>query len=143
LGTLERRQASLEDTLLEVMERREQLAADQAREQAAIGALEKDLDAARQVRDEVLAGVEQSRTERIGRRAEVVAALDPDLLGLYERQRATSGIGAGRLLGGRCGACRIELDRGELARISAADEDEVKRCQECGAILLRLKVTGD
>ena len=143
LGTLERRQASLEDTLLEVMERRERLAADQAREQTAIGALEQDLDAARQVRDEVLAGVEQSRTERIARRAEVVAVLDSDLLGLYERQRATSGIGAGRLLGGRCGACRIELDRGELARISAADEDEVLRCQECGAILLRLKVTGD
>ena len=143
LGTLERRQASLEDTLLEVMERREQVAADQTRERAAIGTLEQDLNAARQARDEVLADVEQARTERSARRAEVVAALDADLLGLYERQRTTSGIGAGRLLGGRCGACRIELDRGELARISAAVEDEVLRCQECGAILLRLKVSGE
>ena len=143
LGTLERRQASLEDTLLEVMERREQVAADQTRERAAIGTLEQDLNAARQARDEVLADVEQARTERSARRAEVVAALDADLLGLYERQRTTSGIGAGRLLGGRCGACRIELDRGELARISAAPEDEVLRCQECGAILLRLKVSGE
>jgi len=143
LGTLERRQASLEDTLLEVMERREQVAADQAREQGAIDTLEQDLNAARQARDEVLAGVEQARTERSSRRAEVTAALDADLLGLYERQRTTSGIGAGRLLGGRCGACRIELDRGELARISAAPEDDVLRCQECGAILLRLKVSGE
>jgi predicted nucleic acid-binding Zn-ribbon protein len=143
LGTLERRQASLEDTLLEVMERREQVAADQAREQGAIDTLEQDLNAARQARDEVLAGVEQARTERSSRRAEVTAALDADLLGLYERQRKTSGIGAGRLLGGRCGACRIELDRGELARISAAPEDDVLRCQECGAILLRLKVSGE
>ena len=139
LGTLERRQASLEDTLLEVMERREQLAADKAREQAASDALEQDLTAARLERDEVLAGVEQSRAERSARRAEVAAILAEDLLGLYERQRATSGIGAGRLMGGRCGACRIELDRGELARISAAAEDEVLRCQECGAILLRLE----
>lgn len=143
LGTLERRQASLEDTLLEVMERREKLAGDQARERAAIDALEQDLNAARQQRDEVLAGVEHSRTERSARRAEVTAVLSADLLGLYERQRATVGIGAGRLLGGRCGACRIELDRGELGRISAAAEDEVLRCQECGAILLRLKATGD
>ena len=143
LGTLERRQASLEDTLLEVMERREQVAADQAREQGAIDTLEQDLNVARQARDEVLADVEQARTERSARRAEVAAALDADLLGLYERQRTTSGIGAGRLVGGRCGACRIELDRGELARISAAPEDDVLRCQECGAILLRPKASGE
>ena len=143
LGTLERRQASLEDTLLEVMERREQVAADQAREQAAIDTLEQDLNATRHARDEVLAGVEQARTERGARRTEVVAGLDADLLALYERQRTSSGIGAARLLGGRCGACRIELDRGEVARISAAPEDDVLRCQECGAILLRLKVSGE
>jgi predicted nucleic acid-binding Zn-ribbon protein len=133
LGTLERRQASLEDTLLEVMERREQLAADQARERAGIDTLEQELNAARQARDEVLAEIEQTRTGCGGRRAEVAAALQADLLALYERQRATSGIGA----------CRIELDRGELARIAAAPEDEVLRCGECGAILLRLKVSGD
>lgn len=143
LGTLERRQANLEDSLLEVMERREQVAADQAREQAAIDGLARDLEAARQARDEVLAEVEQARTERNTRRAEVAAALDADLLGLYERQRRGSGIGAARLLGGRCGACRIELDRGELARISAAPEDEVLRCEECGAILLRLTASGE
>ncbi len=125
------------------MERREQVAADQAREQAGVDALEQDLNAARQARDDVLADVEQTRTERGTRRAEVAASLDADLLSLYERQRQTSGIGAGRLLGGRCGACRIELDRGELARISAAAEDEVLRCAECGAILLRLKPSGE
>ena len=42
----------------------------------------------------------------------------------------------------RCGACRIEIDKGELARIAAAPEDEVLRCPECGAILLRTKESG-
>ena len=101
------------------------------------------LGPARQARDAVLADVEQARTERNARRAEVAAGLESDLLAVYERQRGSSGTGAGRLLGGRCGACRIELDRGELARISAAPEDEVLRCQECGAILLRLKAFGE
>lgn len=142
LGTLERRQASLEDTLLEIMERREQLAAEQGSEQATVDSLAEDLTAAGMARDESLAEVEAARAGRGARRAEVVAALDGELLKLYETQRAKSGIGAGRLLGGRCGACRIELDRGELARISAAAEDEVLRCGECGAILLRLKVSG-
>lgn len=139
LGTLERRQASLEDSLLEVMERREQLAADQAGEQSALDAVQADLAEVTRQRDLALAEVEQSRTDTAARRTEVAAGLDGDLLKLYERQRAASGIGAGRLVGGRCGACRIELDRGELARIAAAADDEVLRCEECGAILLRLK----
>lgn len=137
LGTLERRQASLEDTLLEVMERREQLAGDQAREQAAVDSLAQERNAAEQARDAALAEVEQARAERGVRREEVAAGLDGELLDLYERQRETAGVGAGRLLGHRCGACRIELDRGELARISAAPEDDVLRCPECRAILLR------
>jgi predicted nucleic acid-binding Zn-ribbon protein len=140
LGTLERRQASLEDTLLEVMERREQLSAEQTVEQADLDRLDTELSAARLARDEVLAEVEQSRADRTARRAELVVGLDGTLLELYERQRRVSGIGAGRLLGGKCGACRIELDRGELSRIAAAAEDEVLQCSECRAILLR--VTG-
>jgi predicted nucleic acid-binding Zn-ribbon protein len=68
--------------------------------------------------------------------------LDADLVALYERQRSHGGPGAGMLQGRRCGACRIEIDKGELARISAAAEDEVLRCPECGAILLRVKGTG-
>lgn len=142
LGTLERRQANLEDSLLEVMELREQAAADHARERSALDVVESDLVAARQARDATLAEVEQSRTATAARRAEAAAAIDAELLKAYERQLATSGIGAARLQGGRCGACRIELDRGELARISAAPEDEVMRCEECGAILLRLKDFG-
>jgi len=138
LGTLERRQASLEDSLLEVMERREELATEQAGEQAALDALGSDLASARQARDVALADVEQSRTDSAARRTELAAGVDAELLALYERQRRASGIGAGRLMGGRCGACRIELDRGELARINAAPADEVLRCGECGAILLRL-----
>jgi len=143
LGTLERRQASLEDSLLEVMERREQLAAEQATEHASVEQLGQELVVAGQARDEATAEIEQTRSGRDSRRAELVARLDAELVKLYDRQRTTSGIGAGRLAGGRCGACRIELDRGELARITAASDDEVLRCTECGAILLRVHGRGE
>jgi predicted nucleic acid-binding Zn-ribbon protein len=72
-----------------------------------------------------------------------VSELDAALVTLYDRQVAASGIGAGRLVGGRCGACRIELDRGEVARVTAAPDDEVLRCSECGAILLRVRGRGE
>jgi predicted nucleic acid-binding Zn-ribbon protein len=139
LGTLQRRQSSLEDSLLEVMERREQLQTQQTAEMAAIDALQADLAAAQQALDGALDEIEQTRGQYATRRDDLTAALEPELMALYERQRAGGGPGAGPLQGRRCGACRIEIDRGELARISAAAEDDVLRCPECGAILLRVK----
>lgn len=137
LGTLERRQSALEDSLLEVMERREQLAAEQAEARARLDECDTEAAAARQARDEALAGVEESRTERAAHRAELAAAIAAELVDLYEKRRAATGVGAGLLQAGRCGACRIELDRGEIGRISAAEADEVLHCPECRAILVR------
>lgn len=142
LETLQRRQSSLEDSLLEVMERREELQRQQSAELAALDGLQAGLTSAQQARDSALAEIEQTRQQRSARRDELTAALNPELAALYERQRAGGGPGAGPLQGRRCGACRIEIDRGELARIAAAADDDVLRCPECGAILLRVKVCG-
>ena len=142
LETLERRQASLEDSLLEVMERREELQAQQSDELGTIDTLQSELSEAQRARDDALSGIDQSRHQRASRRDELTAGLDPDLVSMYERQRSRGGPGAARLQGRRCGACRIEIDRGEIARISAAADDEVLRCPECGAILLRVKDSG-
>jgi predicted nucleic acid-binding Zn-ribbon protein len=139
LDTLQRRQASLEDSLLEVMEQREQLQAQQSAELAKVEALEADLLAVQHALDGELEEIDRTRRELSTRREELTAELDPELVALYERQRAGGGPGAGALQGRRCGACRIEIDRGELARISAAAEDDVLRCPECSAILLRVK----
>lgn len=138
LETLVRRQGSLEDSLLEVMERREELQAQVSAEQAAVEALQAELAAARQALDDAVAELDEARRLHSSRRDTLTAELDPALSALYERQRAGGGAGAGPLLGRRCGACRLEIDRGELARISAAAEDELVRCPECGAILLRV-----
>jgi predicted nucleic acid-binding Zn-ribbon protein len=139
LETLLRRQGSLEESLLEVMERREELQGEQAGELTAIDTLQNDLAIAQQARDEAVAEIVAARQQREDRRAELVAGVDGELISIYERQRNTGGAGAGPLQGRRCGACRMELDRGEMSRISAAAEDDVLRCPECGAILLRVK----
>src|ERR1700739_2526217 len=127
LETLVRRQTSLEAQLLEVMERR------------AIEGVPADLVSAQQDLDAALGELDEARQQHSSRRDTLTAALDPALSALYERQRAGGGPGAGQLQGHRCGACRIEIGRGELSRISAAAEDELVRCPECGAILLRIK----
>lgn len=139
LETLQRRQASLEDSLLEVMERREEIQSRQSSELATLDGLRAELASAEQARDSALAEIDEIRRQCLSRREELIAVLNPELAALYERQRAGGGPGAARLLGQRCGACRLEIDRGELARIAAADDDDVLRCPECGAILLRIK----
>jgi predicted nucleic acid-binding Zn-ribbon protein len=139
LDTLQRRQGSLEDSLLEIMEHREKLQSDRAQQLSRIDELQTELTAAAAARDEAMALIDQSRHQAASRREELAASLPPDLVALYERQRKLGGAGAGRLQGRRSGACRIEIDRGELARISAAKEDEVLRCPECAAILVRVR----
>ncbi|WP_055404378.1 MULTISPECIES: zinc ribbon domain-containing protein [unclassified Mycobacterium] len=138
LETLTRRQASLEDSLLDVLERREELQTQLDDAQGRVEALEAELAGARQALDAALAEISEARQAHSSRRETLSAALDPALSALYERQRAGGGPGAGPLLGRRCGACRLEIDRGEMSRISAAAEDDVVRCPECGAILLRV-----
>lgn len=139
LETLQRRQASLEDSLLEFMERREELQNQQSAESADVERLAGELATARAERDAALVEIDQIRADRAQTRETLTAGLDPALVALYERQRASAGVGAGLLQGRRCGACRIEIDHGEMSRIAAAAEDDVLRCPECGAILLRVK----
>lgn len=139
LETLQRRQASLEDSLLEVMERREELLSQQSDELGRIDELQIKLSEAQRERDGALVELDQTREVCQTRRGALVDVIDAELVELYEKQRARGGAGAGLLQGRRCGACRIEIDRGEIARITAAAADDVLRCPECGAILLRVK----
>ncbi len=121
------------------MERREELSARQAEALQRIDDLQAALSTAQQARDAALVEIDQARHQATTRREGLVSVIDPELVDLYEKQRARGGPGAGLLQGRRCGACRIEIDRGESARIAAAAEDDVLRCPECGAILLRIK----
>ena len=83
LETLERRQASLEDSLLEVMERREELQTQQDDELTKIDGLESELAEAQRARDDALAEIDQARHQCVSRRDELTAGLDSDLVSLY------------------------------------------------------------
>lgn len=142
LGSLERRQSVLEDELLEVMERREAAEADQQHAGARLSKAEDDLIDAQRRRDDAVADLDSVENNRTTTRSGLVGEFPEDLIAIYERQRAAHGVGAALLQARRCGACRIELDRGELARIAKTEPDVVVRCPECGAILVRTKESG-
>lgn len=142
LDTLTRRQGNLEDELLEVMERREALESDVARAQEEVTAAEAQLEDAQSRRDEALADLDSTEVKRKSEREVLTSDLPQELLRLYERVREQRGVGAGLLQSRRCGACRIELDRAALSALREAAADDVVRCEECGAVLVRTKESG-
>jgi uncharacterized protein len=142
LGTLERRQTALEDDLLELMERREAVDADLQHSRAQVSKAEEVLEDASRRRDEALADLEATESKRTVEREAMRKQFPEDLLGLYERVRAQKGIGAALLRSRRCEACRLELDRSALVKVKNAPADDVVRCDECGAILVRTGESG-
>lgn len=140
LESLARRQGTLEDDQLELMERRE--------------GVESELETIRGQVEEaraVLAAVEADRERQIGdidaetadasSTREALAINIPDrLVELYERIHAKQPIAAAELVGRRCGSCRIEKPPADMIPIKAAPIDEVLRCEECGCVLIRTEL---
>ena len=141
--SLARRQAALEDIELEVMERAEALAADVTRLEAAGTELSVRVDELKATRDKVFAELD-AEVEQIGHsRADVVVGVGDELVGLYEKIRASSdGIGAAVLRQRRCQGCNLELNQVDINRFTAAAQDEVLRCEECRRIVVRTSESG-
>lgn len=137
IASLTRRQSSLEDSELELMEQRETVDARVAGLQQQLDEIGAELAAAQTVRDDTFANLTDERTRLMAARGKAIAALPAELVALYERIHAGGRIAAAELRGSRCEACSMQLDNEEVARLRAAGVDEVLRCPECGAILIR------
>ncbi len=142
LATLQRRQGVLEDDLLELMERREAVEADVSFARVELDKSREPREDAARRRDHALADLESVETRRTADRAVMVKGFPEDLLKAYDRQREQRGIGAALIQSRRCGACRIELDRNAVSKLKDAASDEIVRCDECGAILVRTPDSG-
>ncbi|NMO01196.1 hypothetical protein HH308_08195 [Gordonia sp. TBRC 11910] len=142
LAGLRRRRSVLEDDLLALMERQEATTAEQQRASATVAQLESDRADIETRRDAALVKVDEKLSDAVDKRDAITAEAPTELLAIYDRQRASGRVGAGLLRQQRCGACRMELDRGTLSSIAMAASDEVLRCEECGALLIRTSESG-
>lgn len=142
LVSLGRRQSELEDVELEIMERTEEAAAQVAGAEAAMARAESDADAAAAAWDRRSDEIAAEIVALEQRRADVVAELPAELVALYDKIRHRSGQGAALLQQRRCGACQLQLSSADLDRVRAAASDDVVRCDECGAIMIRTGESG-
>ena len=141
--TLTRRQSDLEDTELEVMERREDAEARAREVRAEVEKVTATRSEAEQARDKAFAEIEAEAAADTEARAALADGLPADLMALYEKVRAASGgVGAAMLRQRRCEGCRLELMGAELRAAQAAPPDEVLRCENCRRILVRTTESG-
>lgn len=143
LASLARRQSDLEDQVLEVMERRESVAARISTEREQADRLSEELRDTETRRDALLSEIEAEATAAAQQRKELVATLPGDLVALYERIRTgQGGVGAAALRQGRCQGCHLQLNTYELQELRGAAPDQVLRCDECRRILVRTPESG-
>lgn len=136
---LKGRISDLEDEQLDIMGQAEDAVA--AREEVAKRkvTIEDELRAVVDERDAAVAELQEEAKSIAASRQSVGSTLPEPLVKLYERLRSSTGLGAARLVRGRCGACRLELTVADRDRFSKAPEDEVLRCVECDRILVRVE----
>jgi predicted nucleic acid-binding Zn-ribbon protein len=143
ITTLARRQSTLEDDLLEIMEHREDAEALVVGLAAQRDVLAAQLAELAATRDGAFTEIDAALAQRSRERAGIAAEIPADLMALYERAREHGGgVGAARMRQRRCEGCRIELSGSELAAARAAAPDEVVRCDNCRRILVRTDESG-
>ncbi len=135
IENLRGRKGRMEDQLLELMERREEL-------ESSLGPIDAE---ATEHRDRVaeieetqaseLTDIEQALVDRNAEREALLPEFDEELLELYtELRRQKKGVGAVALLDGVCGGCHQKLSPMYLERLKTTEG--VRRCEYCRRILV-------
>lgn len=137
LQTLRRRKSELEDAELELMERQEQIQADQARVAAKADTVAEQLTTARSELAAEQQELHRRSAELAGERQTVAAGLPAALVQAYQRSKNSVGIGAALFVDNQCQGCRLSIPAVEAAAVLARPLDEVDFCEECGCILVR------
>jgi uncharacterized protein len=133
--SLKRKKSSMEDELLDVMERKEQISEtvqtlgaereEAARESAELTAKVEGLTG------EIDSELKVHESERV----EIVSTIPDDLLALYDKLRETkNGVGAAALQDGTCQGCHTKLPAKEVERVKS--EGGLQRCDNCRRILV-------
>ncbi len=139
VGTLKKRQESLEEIELEIMIRSDAITSRS-------NTLTTDLASLQTLKDEI-SGRFKKATDEINKviadkntaRNLVANQIEKPLLELYEKIRLSGGgVGAAALVGDKCNGCNLAINAVEMGRIKTLAKDELLRCEECRRILVRI-----
>lgn len=143
VASLARRQAELEDAEIEVMQKQEtynqqltEIRSQMNSQTVLVAELEAEIA---EITHEIT--TELSLLETV--RADVVAAMPTELVDLYEKIRSDNdGVGAALLQQQKCLGCGMQLAPNAIQHARTAAAEELIRCEECRAILVRTEESG-
>lgn len=137
LASLKRRQDSLEDDELELMEQAEPLDAELATLAADQAARDEEATALTAALAEAEVAVSAELERVVAEREDAVAGIEAPLLDEYDRlRRQLGGVAIARLVGTTCGGCHLTLPSVEVDRIRKTPAGAMVHCEECGRILV-------
>ncbi|GAA1376809.1 MAG TPA: nucleic acid-binding protein [Candidatus Luteococcus avicola] len=139
---LKRRIGKLEDQELDAMEVIENLTHARDKVSSEREALETRIRELMTRRNDEFAAIDAQVADRTSERDAQRRLVPTDLMGLYDKIAARSGLGAAALKARRCTGCQLEANAADLRRYADAAPDEVLRCEECDRILVRTKESG-
>ena len=138
IDALKRRAGSLEDEVLEAMTEREPLDQEVADLEAQSVAVDEQAAGLRVVVAAAQAAIDEELVVEEAARAAAVDGIAPAVISSYERLRTRlDGIGAARLVNGRCDGCHLSLSVTELTTANRQPPDALFHCEQCGRILVR------
>ena len=143
ITSLARRQSSLEDELLDVMEQRETRELELSGLDTELAGIEAERQQHEDARERAFAEIDAATAQHQAQRSLLTAEIPADLLALYEKVAAAGGgVGAAMVKQRRCEGCHLELAGSELISVRAAADDAVLRCENCRRILVRTAESG-
>ena len=135
---LAERQSKFEDVELTLMEQTDPLEAKLVEIAALLAPLEEEARTIESTLAEEEAELDSVIAARREERAAAATGVDASLLARYDKIGSKlGGVGAARLVDGRCGGCHLALAAAELDDLRRLAPDEVGTCDQCGRILLR------
>ena len=135
---LRRRRSDLEDQVLEAMDERDPLDGEMRHLEEERARRDGDGGRLRAAIAEAEASIDAEMGKEREAREAAAATLPPELSSLYEQLRTKlGGVGAARLVNGRCSGCHLTLPATELDRIRKEPPDAVVQCDQCGRLLVR------
>lgn len=137
LSTLKTRKRDLEDDLLEVMERQEELTSTVQTQERRRAELQTEIAPLEKARDEAATEIDGDLAARQAARAELAHQLPDDLVRRYDELRARKdGVAVVELRDGTCQGCFLELTPGELQEGRELGVYGLARCVQCGRLLV-------
>ncbi|HSK90163.1 MAG TPA: hypothetical protein VK875_02510 [Euzebyales bacterium] len=137
LSTLKTRKRDLEDDLLEVMERQEELTSAVQTQERRRAELQTEIAPLEKARDEAATEIDGDLAARQAARAELAHQLPDDLVRRYDELRARKdGVAVVELRDGTCQGCFLELTPGELQEGRELGVYGLARCVQCGRLLV-------